>query len=187
MTLAGVLPRPGGRLAYRYDFGDCWDHDVEVEKVHQAAKNTTHPRCPAGGRACPPEDSGGPEGFAAHLWALGHRKGWKYAQAREVFGSGRWDGAAWDKAEVNAELAALAGRWAQRAADQARAEQPAAVPGPIEASPGPVSPGSGRPGNGSFAGHRVSLIRPPVRSQSVLPVCCLVRLLRSSRRSGMWL
>ncbi|WP_405151999.1 IS1096 element passenger TnpR family protein [Sphaerisporangium sp. NBC_01403] len=57
-----------------------------------AAKNTTYPRCPAGGRACPPEDSGGPEGFAAHLRALGHRKGWKYAQAREVFGSGRWVG-----------------------------------------------------------------------------------------------
>ncbi|MEU7900637.1 hypothetical protein AB0B45_48395 [Nonomuraea sp. NPDC049152] len=29
----------------------------------QGAKNTTYPRCSGGGRACPPEDSGGPEGY----------------------------------------------------------------------------------------------------------------------------
>ncbi|MER6946789.1 hypothetical protein ABT294_22420 [Nonomuraea sp. NPDC000554] len=40
-----------------------WDHDLIVEKVHQATPNARYPRCSAGGRACPPEDSGGPEGF----------------------------------------------------------------------------------------------------------------------------
>ncbi|MCW2879084.1 MAG: DNA-invertase from lambdoid prophage e14 [Sphaerisporangium sp.] len=146
-TLAGLLPRQGGRMAYRYDFGDCWDHDIEVEKVHQAAKNTIYPRCPAGGRACPPEDSGGPEGFAEHLRVLRHKKSWKYRQARHIFGTGknRWDPTAWDKAEVNAELAALAKRWADRTADQA---SKAAAAGPVEASSAPSSLGNGRPGNG---------------------------------------
>ncbi|RSM99531.1 hypothetical protein DMB42_42280 [Nonomuraea sp. WAC 01424] len=66
--------------------GDCWDHDLVVEKVHQAACNTLYPRCSGGGRACPPEDCGGPEGYAEHLGALRHRKGWKY-QAKHLFGT----------------------------------------------------------------------------------------------------
>ncbi|GGK97568.1 hypothetical protein Ppa06_63400 [Planomonospora parontospora subsp. parontospora] len=59
VTLARLLPKAGARLAYRYDFGDRWDHDIEVEKIHRPAKNVAYPRCSAGGRACPPEDSGG--------------------------------------------------------------------------------------------------------------------------------
>uniref|UniRef100_UPI003F496336 IS1096 element passenger TnpR family protein n=1 Tax=Sphaerisporangium sp. CA-236357 TaxID=3240030 RepID=UPI003F496336 len=57
-----------------------WDREeliIELAEVHQAAAKATYARCSAGGRACPPEDSGGPDGFAEHLRALGHRKGWK--------------------------------------------------------------------------------------------------------------
>nr|WP_236666934.1 MULTISPECIES: plasmid pRiA4b ORF-3 family protein [unclassified Nonomuraea] len=52
----------------------------------------------------PPEDSGGPEGFADLLRTLRHKKGWKYRQARDVLGTSRWDGAAWDRQEVNDQL-----------------------------------------------------------------------------------
>jgi hypothetical protein len=31
LTLAAALPRPGARLTYRYDLGDCWDHTVLLE------------------------------------------------------------------------------------------------------------------------------------------------------------
>ncbi|MEU7457533.1 IS1096 element passenger TnpR family protein [Streptosporangium roseum] len=126
VTLARLLPDAGQWLAYRYDLGDCWDHSIYVEKIHRAAKNTAYPRCTAGGRACPPEDSGGPEGFAEHLRALRHKKGWKYRQARHLFGSGRnrWDPAAFDKDEVNAELAALAVHLAEQA-ERHRVEQEA--------------------------------------------------------------
>ncbi|MEV4746412.1 hypothetical protein AB0K21_08580 [Streptosporangium sp. NPDC049248] len=58
-----------------------------------------------GGRACPPEDSGGPEGFADLLRALWHKKGSKYRQTRDILGASRWDGAAWDRQEVNDQLA----------------------------------------------------------------------------------
>ncbi|GAA3507659.1 hypothetical protein FHR32_004325 [Streptosporangium album] len=118
VTLARLLPDAGGWLAYRYDLGDCWDHDIQVEKIHRAASNTAYPRCTAGGRACPPEDSGGPEGFAEHLRALRHKKGWKYRQAKHLFDSGRnrWDPAAFDKDEVNAALATLAVHLAEQAA-----------------------------------------------------------------------
>ncbi|MEU6718006.1 plasmid pRiA4b ORF-3 family protein [Nonomuraea sp. NPDC046802] len=111
VRLAGLLPGPGEHLAYRYDFGDCWDHDLVVEKIHRAAPKAVYPRCSAGGRACPPEDSGGPEGFAELLRVLRHKKGWKYRQARDLLGASRWDGAAWDRQKVNAQLAELGKRW----------------------------------------------------------------------------
>ncbi|MEU5869595.1 plasmid pRiA4b ORF-3 family protein [Nonomuraea sp. NPDC047529] len=116
VTLATLIPQVGDWLGYRYDMGNCWDHDLVVEKVHQAARNTTYPRCSAGGRACPPEDSGGPEGYAEHLRALRHRKGWKYQMAKHIFGTTRWDPAAWDRTEVNTGLAGLAKLWTQQAA-----------------------------------------------------------------------
>lgn len=42
------------------------------------------------------------------LSALRSRKGWRYQQAREQLGRGRFDVEAFDLTEVNAELAGLA-------------------------------------------------------------------------------
>jgi hypothetical protein len=56
VTLAALIPQVGDWLGYRYDFGDMWDHDLVVEKVHRPAAKAVYPRCSAGGRACPPED-----------------------------------------------------------------------------------------------------------------------------------
>ncbi|MEV6867463.1 plasmid pRiA4b ORF-3 family protein [Streptosporangium subroseum] len=170
VTLAALLPTIGGRLAYRYDFGDCWDHDIEVEKIHQGAPKTTYPRCTAGGRACPPEDTGGPDGFVEHLRALRHRKGWKYQQARHLFGSGTWDGAAWDKDEVNDHLAELAKHWAKRDANRARelaAEQEAATS--AKTSPAPSSPANDRPENGGFRDGEATKIVEGHRPGATVP------------------
>ncbi|WP_425465191.1 IS1096 element passenger TnpR family protein [Nonomuraea diastatica] len=38
VTLASLLPDPGEWLAYRYDSGDCWDHDLVVEKIHRSPR-----------------------------------------------------------------------------------------------------------------------------------------------------
>jgi hypothetical protein len=157
VTLAALIPRAGDWLGYRYDFGDCWDHDIEVEKIHRAATKTTYPRCSGGGRACPPEDSGGPEGYEDHMRALRHRKGWKYQVAKSVFGTTKWDPAKWDRAEVNIGLAGLAKLWAKQAAAKAKQqakEMPATIATTVvtsaatEASPAPSAPVDGRPGNG---------------------------------------
>jgi pRiA4b ORF-3-like protein len=61
----------GSRLRYTYDFGDWWEHDVLVDGVLAAEPDERYPRCLAGARACPPEDVGGPEGYALFLAALG--------------------------------------------------------------------------------------------------------------------
>ncbi|WP_455432902.1 IS1096 element passenger TnpR family protein [Streptosporangium soli] len=47
---------------------------MKVEKGDQGTAKTVHPLCGAGGRACPPEDCGGPEGYIEHLRALRYRK-----------------------------------------------------------------------------------------------------------------
>lgn len=53
-------------MRYRYDFGDGWDHTVEVEDVF-AAGSAGYPRCVGGAGACPPEDVGGTHGYAEFL------------------------------------------------------------------------------------------------------------------------
>ena len=67
-SLEGLV-RSGSSFVYEYDFGDGWEHDVKVVKVTTVAK-PPHRRCLAGARACPPEDCGGPGGYANLLEAL---------------------------------------------------------------------------------------------------------------------
>ena len=56
-------------VRYRYDFGDDWEHVVDFEELLPADEGT-YPRCVAGAGACPPEDVGGPAGYAEFLQAL---------------------------------------------------------------------------------------------------------------------
>jgi hypothetical protein len=71
-TLAEM--RAGDRLAYWYDFGDDWWHDIIVESLDRADPALTYPRCVTGRRAAPPEDSGGPWGFVELMRALSDEK-----------------------------------------------------------------------------------------------------------------
>jgi hypothetical protein len=60
----------GDRFTYVYDFGDWWEHQVVVEKVYPADPDQRYPACIAGERAGPPEDTGGPGGYAEVLAIL---------------------------------------------------------------------------------------------------------------------
>lgn len=63
VTLAAAL---GSRKSfiYLYDFGDGWEHQVTVEKILPADPRLKLPQCLDGANACPPEDVGGPPGYA---------------------------------------------------------------------------------------------------------------------------
>lgn len=65
VPLSGFRLRNGERFSYVYDFGDWWDHDVRIEPVQQADRRGGVPRCIAGRGTCPPDDRGGPQGYAA--------------------------------------------------------------------------------------------------------------------------
>lgn len=70
-----VLSVPGERLGYLYDFGDSWEHDIKLEKVLRPGQDGPGPErplpvCLAGKGACPPDDCGGPHGYAELKSAL---------------------------------------------------------------------------------------------------------------------
>lgn len=50
-------------MVYEYDFGDSWEHRIELEKVCPAESGLKYPICIGGKRACPPEDCGGFPGY----------------------------------------------------------------------------------------------------------------------------
>jgi len=70
VLLSQIVQRKGQRFTYEYDFGDTWLHEILVEKIQPAAGPHPEPVCLAGRRACPPEDCGGPPGYAQVLHVL---------------------------------------------------------------------------------------------------------------------
>ncbi len=60
----GDLMKTGDLAGYEYDFGDGWEHELAVEASAAADAVTVYPACTGGEGACPPEDCGGPGGFA---------------------------------------------------------------------------------------------------------------------------
>ena len=69
--LSDILPPDGSRFRfeYKYDFGDCWEHEIQFEGRLRAEENRRYPVCVEGERACPPEDVGGPQGYR-EFWRL---------------------------------------------------------------------------------------------------------------------
>jgi len=51
------------RCVYEYDFGDSWEHLVELESILERDRSQPYPRCIAGEKAGPPEDSGSVDGY----------------------------------------------------------------------------------------------------------------------------
>jgi Plasmid pRiA4b ORF-3-like protein len=67
--LGELLWTVGASLLYEYDFGDGWRHQLLLEEV-LTGDESFQQICVAGKRCCPPEDCGGPQGFAELLNAL---------------------------------------------------------------------------------------------------------------------
>jgi hypothetical protein len=109
-ALADVLVEPGDRLRYTYDFGDDWDHDIKMGKVlppDADAHASAVPVCLAGKGACPPEDCGGPWGYADLKVTIADPSDEEHEERLEWLGledPSDFDPAAFDLASVNARL-----------------------------------------------------------------------------------
>lgn len=57
-------------IIYIYDFGDYWQHRIELEEILPYEKGANYPRCITGERNCPPDDCGGPHGYSNLLEIL---------------------------------------------------------------------------------------------------------------------
>lgn len=64
-----LLQEKGASLVYEYDFGDGWLHRILCEEIVTSSAEEAVVRCLNGSQACPPEDSGGPYGYADLLEA----------------------------------------------------------------------------------------------------------------------
>jgi Plasmid pRiA4b ORF-3-like protein len=67
--LKDVLPQDSSRFRfeYEYDFESAWRHEILFEGRPPADEKRHYPLCVEGQRACPPEDVGGPAGYADFL------------------------------------------------------------------------------------------------------------------------
>ncbi len=84
-TLASLKLKPGSSFVYDYDYGDGWEHDIEVVSASTetvAPFAVLMPRVLGGERAAPPEDSGGAPGYEALLVALADPTHEGHVQAR---------------------------------------------------------------------------------------------------------
>lgn len=104
--LADVL-KPRLKFVYTYDFGDDWDHRVTVEDMAAEDGGTGKPHCVAGARACPPEDCGGPYGYAELVDVLADVRHSSHKELSEFYGE--IDPAAFDLAAANRRIAAMFG------------------------------------------------------------------------------
>ena len=93
VSVAAVVTElgPRGEFEYRYDMGDDWEHRIVIESPPgPTISNPRLPVCLAGENACPPEDVGGPHGYAMFLKILADRR---HEQHEDMV---RWIGGVFD-------------------------------------------------------------------------------------------
>ena len=106
IRVCDVLPAKDAQLLYEYDFGDGWEHLIEVVDIHSPERGTKYPQCLTGERACLPEDCGGPYSYPELLAALTDLKHPEHEELAEWIG-GEFDPEAFDLDEINGILAQL--------------------------------------------------------------------------------
>lgn len=100
VKLAKVLPEKDACLLYRYDYGDDWEHLVELERALEPDHRHHYPLCIGGARACPPEDCGGTSGYEELVRVLKTPKDEEYDSMITWIG-GYFDPASFDANAVN--------------------------------------------------------------------------------------
>jgi hypothetical protein len=98
--LTDLVSRPKDRFVYVYDFGDNWEHTIELVEIKEPQKGVRYPICLDGQRACPPEDCGGPWGYPELLETLSNPDHEDYEEMLEWLGD-KFDPEAFDVKDVN--------------------------------------------------------------------------------------
>ena len=108
-TLADVLGQLKGNqtFQYIYDFGDDWLHWIKLEALVEADPELTYPRLVTARGRCPPEDCGGPWGYANFLEAIADPDHEDHEEMLEWHGPGV-DPNAVDEAAISKAVARLA-------------------------------------------------------------------------------
>jgi len=112
--LDGILKNTGAKnLVYLYDFGDGWEHTIKIERLADPEPGVLYPRLIEVRGGCPPEDCGGPFGYAELRAAIANPKHERHAELTEWIGED-FDPEADDAEALIAEVAALAKSWSRK-------------------------------------------------------------------------
>ena len=101
------------KLVYLYDFGDGWEHTIMIERLADPEPGMLYPRLTGVNGRCPPEDCGGPWGYAELLAAIKDPKHERHSELTEWIGDD-FDPDA-DASELTAQVASLAKSWSRKA------------------------------------------------------------------------
>ncbi|HSW62151.1 MAG TPA: plasmid pRiA4b ORF-3 family protein [Dissulfurispiraceae bacterium] len=85
IRLCEILKTEGDSIIYEYDFGDGWEHDIQLIKIKTDIESK-YPLCIGGERCCPPEDCGGPPGYEDLLKVLKNPNKKEYKEMIEWIG-----------------------------------------------------------------------------------------------------
>ncbi|HXQ50423.1 MAG TPA: plasmid pRiA4b ORF-3 family protein [Stellaceae bacterium] len=114
--LISVLEDVGTKtLRYIYDFGDGWEHTIKIEGIAHASPGVAYPRLVEATGRCPPEDIGGPWGYAELLQAISDPKHERHAELKEWI-ENDFDPNVVDTDRLADALTALAKRWGRKPA-----------------------------------------------------------------------
>jgi len=80
------LIEEGQRALYTYDFGDYWEHEIEIVDMLKKEKGIRYPKCLDGRRNGPPEDCGGIPGYEDVIDALTSKDKSEYEDLLEWLG-----------------------------------------------------------------------------------------------------
>ncbi len=101
------------KLRYLYDFGDGWEHTIKVERLIDPEPGVLYPRLIEVTGRCPPEDVGGPWGYAELLDAIHDPKHERHAELKEWIADD-FDPNAVDAQRLTEEVAELAKSWSRK-------------------------------------------------------------------------
>jgi len=100
-------------MRYLYDFGDGWEHTIKIERLDDPIPGVLYPRLIEATGRCPPEDVGGPWGYAEILEALKDPKHECHVEMLEWAGE-EFDPGAIDAKALAANVATLAKSWSRK-------------------------------------------------------------------------
>jgi hypothetical protein len=113
-TLRGVIEDTGVKtLTYLYDYGDGWEHAIRLERIGEALPGELYPRLIDAKGRCPPEDIGGPPGYAEFLEAMADPNHDRHAELKDWYDAD-FDPNAVDVPAIQQHLSDLAKRWSGR-------------------------------------------------------------------------
>jgi hypothetical protein len=109
-TLKALRASGIAKFTYTYDFGDDWEHVIEIEKKPVAEAPPSVPWCAGGKRAAPPDDCGGVGGYEELLAILADPAHPEREERLEWMGVDEFDPGDFDLEAVNETLVRAFGK-----------------------------------------------------------------------------